>query len=161
MKKKAKIYYIAVLAVFVIAGMFGINAISAEKIQVSEIDYSLSIPVRNIVMTANETVVIPVGVSYPQEKSLHIKTGVTVPHNESFFIDTGKDNLPVGISAVLDKRTVDLPALATKGDAIRDTFNLKISVSQNAQPGKHTIAVVVYEDNGQSYSRYINVEVQK
>lgn len=162
MKSTKKSIYVTAILIAAIASAFGVShAILPEKPQVSEMDYALSIPVGTIVMKTNETRVIPLGVDYPQEKSLHVTAGVTIPHNESLFIETGNSKLPPGISAVLDQKTIDLPTTASTGSAIRDTLNLKISVSPDAQPGKYQLAVLMFEDNGQGSSRYLNLEVQK
>ncbi|MDE2591168.1 MAG: hypothetical protein KGL95_16040 [Patescibacteria group bacterium] len=162
MKSTKKSVYIAAILVVAIVGAFGAShAIQTEKPQVTEIDYALSIPTGDIVMKANETRVVPIGVYYPQEKALNATAGVTVPRNEAMFIATGDAKLPSGISAVLDQKEVNLPATASTGSVIRDTLNLKISVSHDTQPGKYRLAVLMFEENGQGSSRYINLEVQK
>lgn len=162
MKPTKKLMYITAILVATIVGAFGVShAIQAEKPQISEMDYALSIPTGDIVMKANETRVIPIGVDYPQEKALHVTAGVTIPRNEAAFISTGDAKLPLGISAALDQKVVDLPATASIGSVIRDTLNLKISISPDAQPGKYQLAVLMFEENGQGSSRYINLEIQK
>lgn len=147
------------LAAFVGIVNFSLQGTAAQEL--TSIEYSPSVPENHIVMKQGESKVIPVGLVYPQEKSLRLKVGVTVPHNESFYIATGIDNLPTGISTSFSKKTIELQATQLKGFAERDSNDLTLTASNIAKLGNYQLSVVYYEDDGRASFRYITLEIQK
>lgn len=130
--------------------------------RVDAIQYSFSTPIRVVVIHPNEEKIVPFKLMAPASLSSQLNTGVTVLGNEGQFTHTGKSNLPNGISATLDKSSFNLQSMgnSTQIPVVRDTTNMAISASQDAQVGKYTLAAVVWSGN-QGSATYVIVEVQK
>ncbi len=101
---------------------------------------------------------IPVQIYASQDKPLHVKLGLTVPNKESNFITTGNGNIPFGIFAMLSKNEINLPAISENDTAVRDTVQLTV-FAYPFTSGTYKIDVLLYQDNGESYSRYLTIKV--
>jgi len=87
----------------------------SAKIPVSLIDFSVDTPpeVPDIITVKNgEAAVIPLIIETPKEESMNLKVGVGAQGEEPIFVANGIGKLPAGISAVLDKHTINLPVEA-------------------------------------------------
>lgn len=164
MNKIRKVVYVttALLAVIAISSIMGINAPTtvAQNLHRYDITYYVSLPTSDIVMKPGDVKIIPVTIFSQQDVPLNVKAGITLHGSEHSFVSTGMNKLPNGISATLDKNVFDLSPTTLKGYAPRDTTNLTIVASQNVQPGKYSVSVGLFKDNGESNFRIITLEIQ-
>lgn len=112
------------------------------------IDYTGDVKENKIMMQKGHTIVIPVSIMSPKEKSYDLKVGITSTGNETILAIADKANMPKGISATVDKKFVNLQATAEKGIAQRDSVNVTITVSPDAKVGTYPLSLVLSRDLG-------------
>lgn len=130
--KNRKQTYLTIGILAAVAAVLGGAVINQQQIAANEItttliDYTVDLPPGlpdPIVMKKGQTRVIPLTIMAPIEKPLNVKVGVVAEGEEAAFTGIGQENLPIGISATIDKREVNLPAQAGQGLANRGTILL-------------------------------------
>lgn len=168
--KNRKIVYLSVAIVLsVAAAVSGFVAyqqlVTASEIPISIIDFSVQLPENNVVMKKGETRVITADVLAPREKPLNIKVGIVEADKESVFEITGRQILPEGILATVDKASVSLPAEATKGIAKRGQLTITLTTLPETKAGFYSLSIVAFSDTldtgkASASGAYLTVEVQ-
>lgn len=173
-KNRNQIYStIAIVAVVAVAVGFAVNqqlttaTTTVGPTPIIGIDFTVETPSEDpIIMKKGEIRTIPLNIMAPRDKPLNLKVGVVAENDDTLFISTGQQKLPEGISAVLDKANVNLPAEAVKSDLPRDQIQMTLSISPSIKTGLYTLGIVlVTDDQGTghpaSVTKYLRIQVQE
>ncbi|MGI0073401.1 MAG: hypothetical protein ACREA3_06290 [Nitrosotalea sp.] len=129
--------------------------------------YSASTPQLEYVLKQGQSMTIPLNIYYTERNAVQLATFTHIqycgpveiqlpptPTNPGYQVpkecnlDPGDDlPSPPDISAVIDKKSIDLPAIATNETTVRDTANLIVSSSQDARTGVYRITIGLTDDN--------------
>lgn len=141
--------------------------IPPSEIPIEVIDFSVQIPDypdQHIPMKKGETKVIRLDIYAPSEKPFNGKIGAVDPDEIPAFHTSGEVRLPLGISTILDKNRIDLPAMAETGIAKRDTVLLTLRTTPDLKEGTYLLAVTLIEDpiadKGRLSYSILHVDVQ-
>ncbi|MBI5146454.1 MAG: hypothetical protein HZA84_04465 [Thaumarchaeota archaeon] len=177
MQTRKKVIYIGLVIAIVASVSIGMSVLNqtpqaiaipaAEQKEpmTTEVDFSAEIQDEPILVKKGQSVIIPVDIYAPNEKSMNFKVGTTEVGQEATFALTDKAKLPDKISAKLDKKDIHLIANTEKGLAKRDQINLTLDVDPNAKTGLQTMSFILSLDRGNgniSQSiEYFQVNVQE
>jgi hypothetical protein len=129
--------------------------------------YSISTSQLEYVLKQGRTLTIPVNIYYTERNAVHLITFTHIhycgpeeiqtqsqPVNSSYVVPKGcnldpGDALPnpSDMTAMIDKKSIDLPASTANETIVRDTTNLIVTSLQDARMGVYRITISLTDDN--------------
>lgn len=178
MTMSKKQIYLSIGIVAAVASLVGSVLLYEQQTTANEfpttlIDYGVDVPPGledPIKIQKGQTRVIPLTLMAPKEKPLNVKIGVVAEGEEATFSSVGLDKLPAGLSAILDKRNINLPAeaAAQPGNGFpvnRGTIQLALTAGPDMKTGVHSIVVMLVQEleNGEKTEsgKFLRIDVQE
>lgn len=160
-KQKLILSLLAVAAISGVAMVSYSDSISANEsdIRIHEKSYRIEAPENVFTVKTGSSIIIPVDAVVMNDYAKDLKFIVTEAVDFPYYPDE-MDTVVFtrGLDASVSKDTIRGEATQGKEFSVRDTVDVTVTVSPDAELGERTLAVTLLSDSG-SYQRYLHLNI--